>query len=201
MSVSLSPHRCGPAPLRRRAVLCCLIVGLGLGRPVWAARPEPVELQHIEARRAEGGVTLSFETRFELPPGVEGALQHGVALYFVAEAELQRPRWFWFDKTLVEARRIWRLSYQPLTQNYRVSLGGLSQTHATLAEALRAVQRSRNWQIVEALPSGLEDTPLVLNFSYRLDVSQLPRPMQLTISSRPEWHLQIERPVELPPAR
>lgn len=169
--------------------------------PLRAARPEPIELQHIEARRVDGGVTLSFETRFELPPGVEGALQHGVALYFVAEAELQRPRWYWFDKVLVETRRIWRMSYQPLTQNYRVSLGGLSQTHATLAEALRAVQRSRNWQIAEALPSGVDEAPLVLNFSYRLDVSQLPRPMQLTISSRPEWHLQIDRSLDLLPAR
>jgi hypothetical protein len=184
-------------------VLCCLLGGLGwcASSAVQAARPDHVELQHIEARRADGGVTLSFETRFELPPGVEGALQHGVALYFVAEVELQRPRWFWFDKTLVEARRVWRLSYQPLTQNYRIGLGGLSQTHATLAEALRAVQRSRNWQIAESLPAGLEEVPLVLNFNYRLDVSQLPRPMQLTISSRPEWHLQIDRSVDLAPIR
>ncbi len=114
---------------------------------------------------------------------------------------MERPRWYWFDKVLVETRRIWRMSYQPLTQNYRVSLGGLSQTHATLAEALRAVQRSRNWQIAEALPSGVDEAPLVLNFSYRLDVSQLPRPMQLTISSRPEWHLQIDRSLDLLPAR
>lgn len=200
MSVSLPPYDCGPALLKRRALLCCLIGGL-CGSIAWAARAEPIELQHIEARRVDGGVTLSFETRFELPSGVEGALQHGVALYFVAEVELERPRWFWFDKKLIETHRTWRLSYQPLTQNYRVSLGGLSQTHATLSEALRAVQRSRNWQIVEGLPPGLDDVPLVLNFSYRLDVSQLPRPMQLTISSRPEWHLQVERSVDLPPVR
>ncbi len=81
MSVSPPLPRRGPAPLRRRAVLCCLLVGLGLSMsPLRAARPEPIELQHIEARRVDGGVTLSFETRFELPPGVEGALQHGVAL-------------------------------------------------------------------------------------------------------------------------
>ena len=201
MSVSLPPHRCGPAPLKRRALLCCLLGGMLCGSAAWAARSEPVELQHIEARRADGAVSLSFETRFDLPAGVEGALQHGVALYFVADVQIERQRWFWFDKILVETRRTWRLSYQPLTQNYRVSLGGLSQTHATLSEALRAVQRSRNWLVAEALPSGLDDVPLVLNFSYRLDVGQLPRPMQLTISSRPEWHLQVDRSVDLPPVR
>lgn len=169
-----------------------LWVGLLLTAPAQA-----VELTRLEAQRSEQGVQLSFELRYELPPGVEGALQKGVALYFVAEAQLMRSRWYWMDKAYPETRRVWRLSYQPLTFSYRVSLGGLSQTYATLAEALRALQRSTRWRIAEALPAD-DDGSYYVRFSYRLDADQLPRPLQIGIAGGPEWHLAVERTIALP---
>lgn len=169
-----------------------LLAGLALAAPAQA-----VELTRLEAQRSEQGVQLSFDLRYELPPGVEGALQKGVALYFVAEAQLMRARWYWMDKAYPETRRVWRLSYQPLTFSYRVSLGGLSQTYATLAEALRALQRSSRWRIAEALPAD-DDGGYYVRFSYRLDAEQLPRPLQIGIAGGPEWHLAVERTIALP---
>jgi hypothetical protein len=161
------------------------------------ARPETIELQHIEAHRQDGNLALTFETRFELSPSVEDALQKGVSLYFVAEAEVQLSRWYWFDRTLLKTRRAWRLSYQPLTLNYRVQLGGLSQTYATLDEALKTLQRSKNWHLNEP-PMSLDDGPLHIEFSYRLDASQLPRPLQLSIGTQRDWHLHVQRSLDLP---
>lgn len=174
-----------------------LVAGWTLVALTLAAPARAVELTRLEAQRSEQGVQLSFDLRYELPPGVEGALQKGVALYFVAEAQLMRSRWYWMDKAYPETRRVWRLSYQPLTFSYRVSLGGLSQTYATLAEALRALQRSTRWRIADALPAD-DDGSFYVRFAYRLDADQLPRPLQIGIAGGPEWHLAIERTIALP---
>ncbi len=175
-----------------------IALGLGLGLTPAQARPETIELQHLEAQRRDGHLDLSFDTRFDLAPSVEDALQKGVPLYFVAEAEVQLSRWYWFDRTLLKARRVWRLSYQPLTLNYRVHLGGLSQTYATLDEALKTVQRSRNWQLNEQPAAIYDEALLNIEFSFRLDASQLPRPLQLSIGTQRDWHLQVQRTLDLP---
>jgi Domain of unknown function (DUF4390) len=183
---------------RRRIGVAALLLLLGLGFAAGVcAALESIELTRLEAARGEQGVLLDFETRFELPQGVEGALQKGVALHFVAEAELMHERWYWPDKRIARTSRTWRLSYQPLTFSYRVSLGGLSQTYPSLGEALRSLQRLNRWRIADAGEDGE-----YVDFSYRLDVDQLPRPLQITIGNQPEWSLRIERTIRLqPPTR
>lgn len=178
--------------------MLALALGGGLSSPAGAA-PATIELRRLEVTRAEQGLLLDFETRFELPPGVEEALQKGVALHFLAEAELIRTRWYWRDKRVASASRTWRLTYQPLTFSYRVSLGGLSQTYPTLHDAMRSLQRMSQWRVAEASEA---DEAEFVEFSYRLDVDQLPRPLLITIGNQPEWSLRIERTISLPaPAR
>lgn len=184
------------AAARWRRALAALLALLLLGGSVLPLRA--VELARLEAvRGGEQGVLLSFDLRFDLPPGVEGALQKGVALYFVAEAEVLRPRWYWFDRLHGETRRVWRLTYQPLTFSYRVSFGGLSQTYASLPEALRSLQTATRWRIAEPLAPD-DDGPYLVQFRYRLDADQLPRPLQIGIAGRPEWQLAIARTIALP---
>jgi Domain of unknown function (DUF4390) len=153
-----------------------------------------VELARLEALRTDQGVLLSFDVRFDLPATVEDALQKGVALHFVAEAELRRARWYWRDKVLSQTRRTWRLTYQPLTFSYRLSLGGLSQSYRSLSEALRSVQRVSQWRIADPL-SPDDDAMHAIDFSFRLDTDQLPRPLQIGIATQPEWNLSVERRV------
>ncbi len=157
----------------------------------WPARA--IDLALLRVIRSEQGVLVDFETRFELPAGVAEALQKGVALHFVAQVELIRRRWYWRNKVVAQASRTWRLAYQPLTMSYRVSLGGLSQTHRSLDEALRTVRSSAQWRIGEALPPDDDGENYQLEFAYRLDTDQLPRPLQIGIGSQPEWNLQLER--------
>ncbi len=163
---------------------------------LWPGRAPAAELARLDAVRAEQGVLLSFEARFDLPPGVEDALQKGVALHFVAEAELMRQRWYWRDRQVAQASRTWRLTYQPLTFSYRLSLGGLSQGFRSLNDALRAMQRVSQWRIAEPQPAD-DDARYYVEFSYRLDTDQLPRPLQIGIASQPEWNLRLERTVHL----
>jgi hypothetical protein len=173
-----------------------LLLALWLGLMPRAALA--IELPRLGAERTELGVLLSFETRFELPVGVLDALQKGVALHFVAEARVLRNRWYWRDQRVGAASRNWRLSYQPLTFSYRVGQGGLSQSYGSLEEALRAIQRAGRWRVAEAIAPD-DDGTYYVEFSYRLDATQLPRPLQIGIGSQPDWNLHVEHSFALPP--
>ncbi|MCP2936595.1 DUF4390 domain-containing protein, partial [Salmonella enterica subsp. enterica serovar Typhimurium] len=90
-------------------------------------------------QRADEGLLLSYDVRFDLPDDIESALGKGVAVTFVARAELLRPRWYWLDQTRARAVRRWRLAYQPLTRHWRVSFDGLSRQYNQLGDALDAL--------------------------------------------------------------
>jgi len=130
----------------------------------------------------DDGLELSFATRFELSRSAEDALHKGVPLYFVAEANVLRNRWYWRDARIDQVERTWRLAWQPLTRQYRVSMGGLHQSFATLEEALNVVRSQSGWRIADA--RDLDDSGgYYLEFGFKLDVTQLPRPMQIGLQS------------------
>lgn len=181
-----------------RGALQRLVVLLAFGMPVLGvalpAQAQGVELTSLQALRADGALTLDYNARLTLTPAVEDALKHGVPLYFVAQAAVYRSRWYWRDERLARVTRSWRLSYQPLTSSWRVSLGGLSQNYPTLAEALAPLSRVSGWRLVEAerLEPGEHH---YLEFSFHLDSGQLPRPMQIDVGT--DWKLGIERSLRL----
>lgn len=175
-------------------LLSLVLLGLMQG----AARAEGVELNQISTTRSEEGLELSFSTRFELPPAAEEALKKGVPIYFTAEAAVLRYRWYWRDNRATRVTRTWRLAWQPLTRQFKVSTGGLNQGYASLGEALTALRGVSGWRIAE--PKDIEDEGrYYVEFSYRLDTSQLPRPMQIGLGSPQGWGLTLERNLTLNP--
>lgn len=175
----------------RAAGSTMLALALAAALASGAARADPVTLDSFELARSDDGLVLSFAARFELSKPIEEALQKGVPLFFVAQAEVFRDRWYWTDKRLASATRTWRLAYQPLTRKYRVTYGGLSQHYDSLADAMVAVSRSVNWKLVDA--SQLDDGKHYVEFSYELDTTQMPRPMQIGIGGQSDWSLKVER--------
>jgi len=179
-----------PAGWRLWALLALLAALAALWPPVVHAQgPEFTEFEVI---RTDEGVLLNFHIRFDLPRGVEEALQKGVPLYFVAEAEVFRDRWYWRDKRVAKASRVWRVAFQPLTRKYRVTFGGLNQNFDNLSDALASVRSVSGWKIAEA--SRIEsDSRHYVELTYRLDTTLLPRPMQIGIGGQPEWTLLVEK--------
>lgn len=155
-------------------------------------RADAPEFTEFEIVHNDEGVQLNFALRFDLPRGVEDALQKGVPMYFVADAQVFRDRWYWTDKRIGKVSRIWRVAFQPLTRKYRVTFGGLNQNFDNLGDALAAVRRVSGWKIAEAseIESGARH---YVEFSYRLDTTLLPRPMQIGIGGQPEWTLLVEK--------
>lgn len=152
----------------------------------------PSGIQSLELSRSDEGLLLAFVLAFELPRSVEDALLKGLPLHFTAQAQLMRERWYWTDRRVATAVRGWRLTYQPLTRRFRVGQGGLAQNLDDLESALAACARASAWRIAE--PAQLEDGARhYVEFSYRLDTSLLPRPMQIGIGGQPDWNLGFER--------
>lgn len=197
-----------PGSLRRRSLLRALGVaalprlpftaaGAVLTGTALPAAAAPPELTTFDVSRDEEGVHLSFAVEFELGKGVDDALMKSVPLFFVAEAEIFRDRWYWRDRRVAHAVRTWRIVYQPLTSTYRVTtVGGISQNFTTRADALTAIDRSAQWKIAE--PGQIEDgAHHYIEFQYRLDTAELPRPMQIGISGEPDWQLLVKRTLRL----
>lgn len=180
-----------PRRARRRVLAAALLLPVLLLPPP-RAFAESVSLTTFEVQRTDEGVVLTFVAAFELPKGVEEALLKGVPLHFEAAAEVLQDRWWWRDKRVSRASRDWRLTYQPLTRKFRVGFGGLNQSYDSLAEALGSLGRSTRWKIAE--PGQLDDDGRhYVEFAFRLDTTQLPRPMQIGIGGQADWSLAAER--------
>jgi hypothetical protein len=135
-----------------------------------------------------GAILLNATFEFELPQALEEAVQKGIALYFNIEFELFRKRWYWFDRRVASQTLVYRLSFSPLTRQYRLARGGLSQPFESLDEALALVKSVRNWQVADrSMLSPREDYDAQVRM--RLDVSQLPKPFQVNAITSREWSL------------
>jgi hypothetical protein len=171
------------------------------------AQTPALELTELYVDRVDGSVVLSANLKLELGASVEEALLKGVAVHFVAEAVVLRDRWYWMDKRIASVARYYRLAYQPLTRRWRLTLtadsttangsaGNLSQQFESLTEALVAIRRISNWKIADASDMDA-DAKYTLNFQFRMDNSQLPRPFQITAGGQNEWNLALNRTVRL----
>ncbi|MEO5696403.1 MAG: DUF4390 domain-containing protein [Burkholderiaceae bacterium] len=189
------PVRAG-APWRAAgsvAKLMGLVVLLAALLCTASARAAELELNSFDLVSGDDGVYLSYGVNLELPRSVDEALSKAVPLFFVAEAEVFRSRFYWRDQRVGYAVRRWRIVFQPLTATYRVTFdGGLSQNYVSRAEAFDAIGRSSRWKIAEAaqIEAGRHH---YLEFSYRLDTSQLPRPMQIGIGGQSDWSMSAQR--------
>lgn len=200
----LARHLCARALRVVRVVLTVVVVWVGLLGAAQAA----AELQEVSVQRTSEGLSLSASILVDLPPSVEDALLKSVPLYFVMQTEVLRERWYWSDKKLASRARTYRLAYQPLTRQWRVSVaagagpGGtlqyaLHQNHATLTKALAAISRVAGWDVAESAQVEGEKG-LLLDFRFWLDPALLPRPFQLGVNTRNDWGVDLRRRLEVP---
>lgn len=194
-------HRATTSGLKPRAAwhallrawqIGCLWLALLAGST--GAHAQGVELSALELRASEGTLTLEFSARLTLSRAIEDALRRGVPMYFDVEATLFRSRWWWRDERVSRVARSYRLSYQPLTGTWRVALGPLGQSYATLSDAMAVLSRVSGWPMAEG--SQLEDDErYYLEFSFRLDPTQLPQPLQIGLGN--DWSLGIARTIRV----
>ena len=177
----------------------------------WPAHAQAPLVEQLGLQRTPEALFLSARMELQPAPVVEDALYKAVPLYFVWHADVYRYRWYWTDKRVASATRTLRLAYQPLTRRWRVSLsnetaaasGGaglqyaLHQNFDSLNEALAGVGRVARWKLADATRLEAEVDHEV-EFSFRLDLTLLPRPFQIGMANQPEWTVEVRQTLPVP---
>ena len=166
-----------------------------------------VQLGEVQLERGDDGIYLSTSLDFELPSGLEDALNHGLPLTFVLQAEVLRERWYWYDKRLMLSERYIRLSFQPLSRRWRVQVstqalgaGGLGMTlgnsYDSLGDAMQAVKKINRWRVV-GLDTLDKTSKQRLDLRFRLDLTQLPQALQFGNQASSDWNISFGHTVRL----
>ncbi|WP_422098150.1 DUF4390 domain-containing protein [Variovorax sp.] len=204
-STRVEPRR--PRWLVLLALVVVLLVTV-LAPPVLAQTRNAAAVTQMRLEQSDDAVYLNAAVQFELPALVEDVLDKGIAIYFVAEAEMFQERWYWTDRKVAQATRHMRLAYQPLTRRWRLNVSplplsgsasfslSLNQNFDSLADALEAVRRVGRLRMGDSAEIG--DDPLhQVTFRFRLDTSQLPRPFQIGVAGQADWNISAERSARL----
>jgi hypothetical protein len=189
-----------------RSLVRWLCVGMIPFSGAWAQHAS-IELIELQAVRDNGSLLLNAQLALDLGPVLEDALVKGLALHFVAEAEVLRDRWYWTDAKIAAVHRHYRLAFQPLTRRWRLNAsnepisgtglaGSISQSFETLGEALGVIRRQSAWRLLDLQTLGT-DGRHTIRYNFRLDVSQLPRPFQIAAGSQSDWNLQVSKTIRL----
>ena len=156
-----------------------------------SASAEGVKLKSADLERADSDWLLNATFQIELTPGLEDAVQKGVVLYFQTEFDLTRSRWYWFDEKPVLAQRLTRLTYQPMTQQYRIASEGFTFSANTMFEALQAVGSIGGWRVIDG---GQIDSSKSYTAALRmsLDLGKLPKPLQVNALNNRDWNVSSD---------
>ncbi|MEN9931240.1 MAG: hypothetical protein RL604_1487 [Pseudomonadota bacterium] len=155
------------------------------------AHANEISLSNVRLTPLEKSWVLNADVQLELSPALEQLVNKGVTLHFVTEFQLSKKRWYWLDNKIVDVQRVSKISYQALTNQYRVTLGTFSLTAATLKQALAAVKTIEDWAVVDSTAIESKQTYQAA-LRIRLDTNQLAKPFQVNAINSRAWNLHSD---------
>ena len=195
---------CTPKPHRVwvewvRVLVLTTLCNLSCLSGAWAQSSPTVELHELRAERQDGALVVSGKWRYELSSAMQEALFKGIALHFVSEVDITRERWYFYEKRVAHVERHMRLSYLPLTRRWRLNIANqplsvnglgvsLGQTFDSLEEATTSMQRISVWRVAPLADIDPE-VNYTLEMKFKLDLNQLPRPLQIGATGSNDWNL------------
>jgi hypothetical protein len=174
-----------------RPLVGLLLLSLALLAATPHAAADAIGVRSAELRLEDESYVLNAEFDFALNPTLEEALEKGVPLYFILEFELSRTRWYWRDERVARLEIQYRVSYDALTRQYRIGTGLLSLHLNSLEEVEHLIARVAARPVVkkeDVTPGAKYEAAIRL----RLDVTQLPKPFQLSALGSRDWSLQSD---------
>ena len=171
-----------------RLVLVWLLALTTTLQPSLAQTSASDQITRIDPVIRDGWLYIDADIDFTLNSELRNAAEKGVPVYFTADLEIIEERWWWFDKTVVDVQRTWRVVYNALTRQWRIGTGDLTLPESSLDDALSVVRSVRSWKVLPV--SDLKsDTTLYGRLRLRLDTSLLARPFQIDALNSRAWAL------------
>jgi hypothetical protein len=178
-------------PLRLVAVVwtaLALFLSFVAAEPAFA---DPIAVQRASLQADGSGWSIDARFEFDLNSSLEDAVNKGVPLYFTTDFNLSRPRWYWFDEEPVNVSQSIRLSFQPLTREYRVSTGGLQLGFGSLSEALDVIKHVTSWHVIDRNQVKAGET-YIASVRMQLDIALMPKPFQIDAVNNRDWSLSSD---------
>jgi len=178
-----------------------LLMPLILWLSISASHAEGIEVRKAELHYSGDSFHLSADFDIRLKFVVEQALEQGISLYFISEFTLTHPRWYWLEETVTQNEQTIKLSYNALTRQYRIARGALFQNFASLDDAIQLIEHQSSLPIPAEIfrPSGYlpdflpkKDNSYVAAVRLRLDVTQLPKPLQVNALTGNDWNMDSD---------
>lgn len=165
-----------------------LILLCAVGWLPGGAMAQDSQVTQVTITQQDGQLVLDADIHLQLGGELNDAAHKGVPLYFTLDLQIERPRWWWFDKTVVDMQRSVRIQYNPLTRQWRTGSGDLSLPMPSLQEALDSLRHIRHWVIGPVEPFTAH--PLWRGrLRLRLDTARLARPLQVDGLNSKAWSL------------
>ena len=154
------------------------------------ARAETIAVDRVSLQAdASGGWSLDAKFDFTLNGSLTDAISKGIPIYFTTSFTLTRPRWYWLDAQPVSTAQSLRLSFQPLTREYRISSGGgLHLSVQSLDEALDVIKHVTSWHVIDH-DQVSPGQSYVAAVRMELDMAQMPKPFQIDAVNNRDWDL------------
>lgn len=168
-----------------RALTACLLFwALLFAAPIEAA----IELRSSDLKLVENVYELDADFDIQFNKTLEDALSRGIALNFVVEFEVTRPRAILWDEAIAAVELPLRLRYHALTRQYQLTGGFRTRNFATLEEARHELGRITAWPVLDG-PLLKKRYAYSVGVRMRLDLFQLPKSLQATALFSRDWSL------------
>jgi len=140
---------------------------------------------------AEAGWSLAAEFNIQLGHKLREAVDRGLPLQFAVDFELTRPRWYWVDEQVISTTYPYNLSYNALTRTYRLITPSNTYNAPTLEDVMQHMVKVRDWSVIprDRIAFG---APYVAHVRFRLLLTELPKPFQISALVNSEWDLSSE---------
>ncbi|MDA8092866.1 MAG: DUF4390 domain-containing protein [Betaproteobacteria bacterium] len=153
-----------------------------------AARADGITVRSADLTLVDAVYRLDADFDIHFSPSLKSALSKGVPLVFEIDFDVTRPHSYWFSREVAHVSQTVRLSYDALTRQYEVSVDGVHKNFASFEAARDDLARVRDWQVLDR--SRLErNTAYQAGLRLFLDVSSLPKPLQINALASDDWNL------------
>ena len=158
------------------------------------------EIRNAFVELKDGAWLLDLRLDFALGKAAQQALDEGVPLVLVLEAEASVERRFMLDETVISLARRWQIAHDAISQRYVVTdLANDEQvSHASQAEALEALSRISAIDVADTRklpPDGRFD----MRVRATIEIGELPAAIRMLVfwknwSRSTDWYAWSVRP-------